>query len=180
MCIHLPAFLWRWDFWVTLIDLLGLAILMSQDVESLKFLDNLARKLPRMKRLEDIERRFSEGIRRFLYSSHPLEESAKVETFGDQDVKALLDLFPSIKTEEIPNSVDLCAAEVGISPPTTEIFVFVTREGQLEPFITGAITDETFKTQLEKKRRNFTYTLGFRLMAFSSLLLLFDIVLHNW
>ena len=32
MSIHLPAFLWCWDFWVALIDLLGLAILMSQDV----------------------------------------------------------------------------------------------------------------------------------------------------
>lgn len=172
-------FLLNSDFWAACLDLFGLAVLMSQDIEFLEPLYVFTKKLPTLKRLETIDARLRSSTKRFLYDSPPLELNVRLDTFQGKDASVLVRLFPNIRDTSIPDEVDLCAHEAGISPPTTEILVWVARKGTFTPLLAGPMTDTELSAQLEKKRRNFTYTAGFMLMAVSSVFLLIGIVVRN-
>lgn len=178
MCGHLH-FLLSLDFWAAFLDLFGLAVLMSQDVELLKSLYGITKKLPTLKHLEAIDVRLQRSIKRFQYDSLPLELDTRLDTFQGKDALVLVRLFPNIRDNAIPDEVDLCAHEVGISVATTEILVWVARKGTFTPLLAGPMTDAALSNELEKKRRNFTYTAGFALMAVSSALLLISIAIRN-
>jgi hypothetical protein len=174
MCGHFPAFLSRFDFWGTLIDLFGLAILMSQDIEALKFLDNLVQKVPGMSRLQTIAQRFRALIKSFEGAYPAIQEEIRLGTFEGRDAEIVVELLSNAK-EAIPEKIDLCACYVGQSLQTMEIVVWAAREGVFK-LLAGPMTEIAFIEKLDKKMHNFTYTAGFTLMALGSVLFLASIV----
>ena len=177
--MHVPTFLSRLEFWVTLLDLLGLAVLMSQDVEFLKFIYTFTAQLPPLKRWQVIEGRVQTAIKKFVYASPAIQETLLLETFRAEDAKVLISLFPIKRSPTMPDEVDLCACFVGMSFASMEIMVWLANKGTFEPILVSAISDTELGAQLEKKKRNFTYTAGFTLMAVSSLLYLAKTIVNN-
>lgn len=178
VCIHIPGFFWRLDFWATLLDLFGLAVLLSHDVEVLKFLEMFARKVPPLSRLEAIEYRIQGGVKRFEYASPAIQQEMYLDTFEREDKAIVLGLFTITKEAQIPDAVDLCACYVGVGH-TLEIWMWLANKGQFNPLLTSISTDTVLAGRIEKKRQNFIYTVGFTLMAISSTFLLISIVINN-
>jgi hypothetical protein len=174
MCGHFPAFLSRFDYWGTLLDLFGLAVLMSQDIEALKFLDKFARRFPGMSRLQEIAERFRNAIKRFENAFPAIQQEMRLDTFEGPDAEIVVGLLSNAK-EAIPEKIDLCACYVGQSLQTMEIVVWAAHEGALK-LLAGPMTEIAFIEKLDKKMHNFTYTAGFTMMALGSLLFLLSIV----
>lgn len=108
-----------------------------------------------------------------------MQEDRRLDSFQGNEAAVVVAIFPNIRERPIPNEIDLCGCYIGQSFSTAEILVWAARKGTFSPLLTAPIPETVFRDKLDKKRRNFTYTAGFMLMAAGSALVLFGIVFKN-
>ena len=177
--IHLLARLsHELDFWAVLLDLVGLTILMSHDIEFLKPIDKRIKSLKPSERWQKLDDRIWKALETFEQISPPIQAYTKVDTFKGKDAKSLIELFSSPRQVKIPDEVDLCGHRDGPSIMLSRVFFWVSLRDKFEPF-TEQLTQVVLSVRIEKKQQNVTYSIGFGLMALSTIFLLVQIIVRN-
>ncbi len=183
-CAGLPHFLSRLDFWGEFIDLLGLTILLSNDIRLLNFLRKLLMRIPTLQRLTTLGKVIHPKVVDFIRSFPPAQHAERLETLHGADAEAFLGLFPNQTDEEQLTDVDICVVNfsAAVMNPTVWIFAAVASKDELKQDqkpAAGPVPYSMFADQIERQQHNFIYTAGFLLMAFGSLLCLLHVALNR-
>jgi hypothetical protein len=178
MHAHLPGFFSKLDFWAALLDIVGLSVLVSHDIDMLKFVYNLATLLPPMRRWHNLDLAVQTVVRQFADQYPGAEQETLLASFQGKEATDLTSLFP-VRSPDVPEEVDLYAMFVGPTFPSEEIMLWLTRGGETRGQLVRPMTDTELADRLEKKKQNFIYSLGFALMALASVLYLTGVIVNH-
>jgi hypothetical protein len=175
-------FLTRLDFWGELIDILGLAVLLSHDVSWLGWLHELFMLTPRLQRLTRLGLEIHKGTVQFIKSFPASLGEERLATLHATDAATFVRLFPDRKKVPLPEDVDAIA--INLAPNVQDVSVWIyAAEVSVGPItdnqtLAGPIPYSDFVNQTERQKQNLVYSAGFVLMAIGSVLLLIQIAMN--
>jgi len=155
----MPPFLHRLDFYGSLLDLLGLTILLSYDVPFLQ--PGLLRMPPLRKRREALAK-LQAGHGKFDESKHTVYVPERALRIEGSDAAAFLALYPDWRrAPRVPPFITLYAVH-GNPAQSSEPWIFPSDEED-EPLAT-ALYLSTLLLQEERQIQRMVYSVGFALM----------------
>jgi hypothetical protein len=181
-------FLFRLDFWADLVDVLGLAVLVSWDVEFLKPLRSILLHLPSVRRRAQLMSRLHQKTVSFIQSFPNALHAERLETLNGVEIVDFLRCFPNWqRNRATPEAVDVCAVNFDPNLQSVKTWIYAAEVihqemGQPRPHqlpIAGILPAEELSSRAEKLTQNLVYTTGFALMGFASLLSLIQIAIDR-
>jgi hypothetical protein len=175
----------RIDFWGELIDLLGLAVLLSYDVRSLKSLLSFLMQFRQPQRIQSLMSRLNPKIVDFMKSFPPAMVPQRLETLQGKDALAFLNILPNWRRDQsVPESLDVCVVSFDPLYTRGEPWVYASQArseppNAADPPIAGPVPSSALFESWKKEIQNFIYTVGFLLMALGSVLVIAQIILDR-
>ncbi len=164
----MPPFLHRLDFYGSLVELFGLAILLSYDVP---FLQPQLLRVPSLRRRRETLLRLKQYHGSFDESHTPMYEPQLALSLQGPDVAGFLKLFPDWgRGRPLPRSLTLYVVH-GSPLRFSEPWIFPSGDED-EPVAT-AISLSMLFTQEEREIQKVVYSVGFSLMLLGGILSLF-------
>jgi len=166
-----PPFLARLDFYGSVLELLGLTILLSYDVP---FLQPQLMRVPRLRRRHQALIRLKVDHGRFDESRHTMYVPERTMRLEKEDAGAFLALYPDWRSgKEAPGPIFLYAVH-GNPAQSNEPWIFPSNE-QEEPLATALFLSTMF-VQEEREIERMVYGIGFALMLAGGILSLAHIM----
>ena len=180
-----PQFVFRLDFWGDTIDLLGLTILLSCDVQVLRPLLSMLTRLPNIQRRTELTSRLHQKNVTFIQSFLPALQPARLQTLNGVEVADFLKIFPDWRrSQAIPESIDVCAVNFDHFLQRSAPWIYAAQATTEEPLpnqkpLAGPLPSTDLFSRAEKQSQNTIYTAGFLLMACGSILSLIQIAIGH-
>jgi hypothetical protein len=176
----------RLDFWGELIDLVGLAVLLSHDLSDdlkpLKWLEKAVLYLrPRIAVTRNLVLEMKDAVSKFEKSAPSVFSPWILQQLEGDTAARFLDLFPDWShTHKAPSSIDVYVVNRGQSVYLVEPWLYARRGGapnsDSEPLLVGLAPAFAILDRGEKRVQNSFYKTGFLMMAAGSLLAIASII----
>ncbi len=178
----------RLDLWGEVLDLMGLTILLSNDVRWLKGLHNCLTRLPYLSlgRHQCLLGKLQKGLKKFEEQHMGNDMPMLIETLEGTDADTFSKLFAGWgRRNVVPETVYACAVYLNRDRPEVPAMIYPSdteplddrKPKNIKNLATPTAAPVLFEL-LDKHQNSAIYTPGFALMALGSILLIIRTLLH--